>query len=145
MRRRPGESPQKSGTRFERYWSSLFGVQPVKGSGNTWTCKLDVKDGSITWSCKWTSHESFRISKELMQEAIDGVHQNGDDSIPGIAMAIDGGSEVIVAMRADDLLRLLSSDAAGYITPSKANQKRALARIPSLMRDEGENEPPSGG
>lgn len=48
FRKRPGETPQKSGGRFERFWASLFGVEPQRGSGATWIAKLDVADGSIT-------------------------------------------------------------------------------------------------
>lgn len=136
MRKRPGESPQQSGRRFERFWSALFGVKPQKGSGNTWIAKLDVADGSITWSCKFTSHDSFSMSKELLHEVDEGIYKNGDDSIPGIAVALDDGAETVVVLRAADFLRLLASDAAKYITPTKSAQKRTLAKIPNLLRDD---------
>lgn len=136
MRKRPGESPQKSGRRFEALWASVFGREPHKGSGNQWYLKLDVGDGSITWSLKYTSHRSITISKELLRECEQGVYDNGENSIPGIAAAIDGGSDVIVVLKASDFLRLLSSESASYITPSKAAQKRQRAGIPSLLRDE---------
>lgn len=136
MRARPGEAPQKAGRRWERFWARLFGVIPQKGSGNTWTAKLDVADGSITWSCKWTSHESASISKSLFREADQAIHDNSDNSIPGIAIALDNGSETIVALRAIDFLRLIQSDQARYITPSKAEQKRRRAGIPALLRDD---------
>lgn len=135
MRARPGETPQKAGSRFEKFWASLFGVKPKRGSGNQWFSKLDVGDGSITWSCKWTTHESFSVSKKLMREAEEGIYKNGDDSIPGIATAIDNGTEVFVTLRASDFLRIVSSDAATFVTPSKADQKRAIASVPGLLRD----------
>jgi len=40
--RRPGESPQVAGNRFERFWARVFGVEPTRGSGNQWFAKLDV-------------------------------------------------------------------------------------------------------
>jgi hypothetical protein len=97
-----------------------------------------VGDGSITWSLKWTSDESFRISKSLMKEADDGIYQNGDNSIPGVAVAIDSGSEIIVAMRWSDFERLLAENPAGYIKPTRAEIKRAKASIPVLLRDEND-------
>jgi len=136
VRPRPGDSPQKSGRRFERLWAKVFGTEPQAGSGNQWFAKLDVADGSITWSLKWTSHESLSLSKKLLQEADKAIYENGDNSIPGIAMAIDNGAEVVVAMRASDFLRLIQSDQARYITPTKGEQKRRLAGTPTLLRDE---------
>jgi hypothetical protein len=136
MRKRPGESPQKSGRRFERFWAAIFGTEPQKGSGNQWFCKLDVADGSITWSLKWTGDESIRITKDMLREADRAVYENGDNSIPGIAVSIDNGAEVIVAMRASDFIRMMSTSAAKYIVPSKAEAKRQRASVPNLLREE---------
>jgi hypothetical protein len=136
MRSRPGESPQKSGRRFERFWAKIFGVEPQAGSGNQWFAKLDVADGSITWSLRWTTHESYRISKELLREADKAVYENGDNSISGIAISIDDGAEVVVVLRAADFQRILAAENPGYIKPSKAEQKRQIAGIPTLLRDD---------
>jgi hypothetical protein len=136
MKARPGEDPRAAGRRFETFFAKVFGVKPTKGSGNTWRVKLDVGDGSITWSLKWTTAESFSISKALLKEADDGIYQNGDNTIPGIACAIDGGAEVIVAMRLSDFERLLQMKPDGYIKPSRAEVKRARASIPILLRDD---------
>lgn len=136
MRRRPGEAPQKTGRRFEKLWASIFGVEPTRGSGSGWMLKLDVGDGSITWSCKYTTHKSFSITKELLQEARDAVHTNGDNSIPGLAISLDDGAETVIVLEASDFVRILSTDSARYITPSKGEQKRSRAGIPALLRDE---------
>lgn len=140
MRRRPGETPQKAGRRFERFWASIFGKEPHKGSGNQWYLKLDVGDGSITWSLKWTSHRSLTVTKELLRECEQGIYANGDNSIPGIAAAIDSGEDVIVVLKASDFVRLLSTDSAKYITPTRGEQKRARARIPNLLRDDSDGD-----
>lgn len=136
-RRRPGESPQKHGGRFEKFWAKLFGVEPVRGSGNQWHAKMDVGDGSILWSCKATVKGSFTVSKYAMREvqtAITGPGGVGGDTIPGLAVLVDG--EAFVVLRAEDFLRIAASDAVKYVTPSRADQKRARARIPTLLRDE---------
>lgn len=136
MKSRPGESPQKSGRRFESFWAKIFGVKPTPGSGNTWRAKLDVGDGSITWSLKWTTRESFTISKALLKEAEVGIYQNGDNTIPGIAVAIEGGDEVVVVLRQSDFERLLAMNPQGYIKPTRGEQKRARASVPVLLRDD---------
>lgn len=137
-RRRPGESPQRAGRRFERFWAALFGVLPVKGSGALWYAKLDVGDGSILWSCKHTDAASFSITRELLreaQQAVSGQGGVGGDTIPGLAVAIDGGAEVVVALRAEDFLRLLQTSARAYIQPTKGEVKRQRSRLPALLRD----------
>ncbi len=136
MRSRPGETPQQSGRRFERFFAKLFGVEPTRGSGNLWFAKLDVGDGSITWSLKWTSKSSFSMTRELLREADRAVHENGDNSIPGVAVSVDDGAEVFVTFRASDLMRLLSTEQARYVTPTKSEQKRRIASTPSILRDE---------
>jgi hypothetical protein len=135
MRRKPGETPQEAGRRFEGFWAKIFGVEPTPGSGNGWRIKLDVGDGSITWSCKFTTHRSVTISKEMLREAVVAAHKNGDNSVPGLALAIDDGEDVIVAMYADDFVRLLTTDSAPRIVPPKSEQKRQRAGIPSLLRN----------
>lgn len=138
MRPRPGDSPQRSGRRFERIFANLFGKSPTRGSGNQWFVKMDVLDGTITWSCKYTESESLSITKSMLREVEQGVYKNGDNSIPGIAAAVDGGTEVVVVLKYEDFLRLLSKNPNGYISPSKAEAKRAAARIPVLFRDESD-------
>lgn len=135
--RRPGESSQKHGNRFERFWAGLFGVKPTRGSGNQWFAKMDVGDGAILWSCKHTDHESFSLSKKLMREAegaINGPGGVGGSTLPGIATSLEG--EVFVTLRAEDFLRLMSHPNARYIEPSKGEQKRNRAKLPAILREE---------
>jgi len=134
---RPGEKPQKRGRRFESYWASLFGVKPIKGSGSLWYAKLDVADGgSILWSCKHTEDQSFRMTKGLMreaQEAILGQGGVGGQTIPGMAISVDG--EVFVTLRAEDFMALYQKDGK-WIPKSKGEEKRARSKIPSILRNE---------
>lgn len=137
---RPGETPQKAGRRFEAFWASLFGVEPVKGSGSLWYAKLDVSDASILWSCKHTEDKSFRVSSDLMreaQQAITGQGGVGGETIPGIATSVDG--DVYVTLRAHDFLSLFQKEGK-WIPKSKGEEKRARSRIPSLLRDQEEDE-----
>lgn len=135
--KRPGESPQQTGRRFEKFWAACFGVRPTRGSGNQWHAKMDVGDGAILWSCKHSDADSFRFSKELMQEAqraVDGPGGVGGNTLPGVAVSV--GGEAYAVLRVEDLLRLLASPQARYMTPSKGDQKRSRAKLPALLRDD---------
>lgn len=135
--KRAGETAQQSGRRFEKFWARLFGVEPVKGSGSLWYAKMDVGDGAILWSCKYTDAASFSLTKDLMREvekAINAPGGSGGSTLPGIATSLDG--EVFVTLRAEDFLRIFKAEDARYIVPSRAEQKRNRARTPSLLRDD---------
>lgn len=132
-RPRPGATPQDEGRRFEKFWGRLLGVEPQRGSGNQWWAKLDVGDAQFLFSCKNTIHASFSLSKELMREVERAL--KGGSGIPALATAIEN-HEVYVTLRAEDFLRLIQSDSAKYLTPSRGEQKRARAEVPALMRDE---------
>lgn len=131
------KSPQDKGRYFERVWGKIFGVKPVPGSGSQWFAKLDVADGAILWSLKYTEKQSFSLSKSLMreaEEAVTGQGGVGGSIIPGIATSVDG--EQYVTLRAEDFVRLCRSDAYKYIVPTKAEQRRTRANVPSLLREE---------
>lgn len=131
------KTPQQNGRLFERYWANLFGVEPIRGSGNQWTSKMDVIDGAILWSLKHTQHDSFRVTKELMREverAINGPGGIGGNTIPGIAVSLSG--EPFVTLRAEDFLRLLEGDASKYLAPSKGEAKRSRSKVPQIMRED---------
>jgi hypothetical protein len=139
-RPRPGSTPQQEGRRFESFWSKFFGVEPTRGSGNQWTAPLDVGDVQFLFSLKETSAESFRVSKQLMREveqAIHGPGGKGGDIVPALAVVIEN-EEVFVTLRGEDFLRLISSPNARYVTPTRAEQKRARAQIPEILRDDHE-------
>ena len=135
LRKRPriGSSPQMEGRRFEHWFAKLFGVTPVKGSGNQWWAKLDVKDVRFLFQCKDTKHASFSISRALMREIENALR--GEDRIPVIATAVEN-SEVFVTLRAEDFIRLIQSDKALYLVPSKGEQKRLRSRTPALLRED---------
>lgn len=137
FRPRPDDSSQQRGRAWERFWAKLFGVEPQRGSGNQWFAKLDVGDGSILWSLKYTDAESFRLSKDIMREAesaVSGLGGVGGSTIPGAAISLSGNAYVVLG--ADDFLRLLAAEGAQYIVPSKADQKRSRAAVPGILRDD---------
>lgn len=142
---RPGESAQKTGRRFERFFANLFGVDPQRGSGNLWYAKMDVGDGAMLWNLKFSEQEVLRFGKyrvrDLLREAeqaINGQGGVGGSIIPGVAIAEEDG-EVFVSLRAEDFLRIVRSDVVTHVVPSRGEQKRQRARVPALLRDEDDD------
>lgn len=134
--KRLGETAQRTGYRFEKYFARLLGSQPIRGSGSQWTAKLDIRDGAVLWSLKHTDADSFRLSNDLMQEAVRAIYApggTGGDLIPGIALSING--EIYTVLRGDDFLRLMTSEAPVYIPQTKGDAKRSRARVPNLFKD----------
>lgn len=116
---------------FEKIWGKLLGTKPQPGSGNKWYAKLDVADARFLWSLKHTEKKSFSLTPALMKEVEEEVTGT---TIPGIAVDVDGHRFVI--LNADDFLRFCESGEYKYIVPSRAEQKRQQAKIPTLFRED---------
>lgn len=130
------KTPQEKGYEFERDWAEIFGVKPVKGSGSLWYLKLDVGTSHVLFSCKHTDHQSFRVTKDLMREAvtaINGPGGSGGETEPGLAISVDG--EIFVVQRAGDWLRGRTEEGMAFIKPDKGEAKRRRSKVPSMMRD----------
>lgn len=136
--RRPGESYQQTGRRFETHWSKFFGQAPTKGSGNLWWLPLDLSFAVFHFSLKYSGKDRLRFGssplKELLREA-DRARTDPAD-IGAVATYGEDDGEVYVVLRGADFLRLVSSGDIDYVTKSRGEQKRARASIPALLRDE---------
>ena len=134
---RPGDTPQQSGGRFENFWAKLLGVKPQRGSGNQWTAPMDVGDGSILWSLKFSTKDVLRFGSKRMKDLMREIesHTKGSDTIPAVATRDEDG-QTWVTFRADDFIRMCETGAYKYIVPSKAEQKRARSKVPTLLRDD---------
>jgi hypothetical protein len=128
-------TPQNQGRVFEKEWAERFGSKPVKGSGSFWYCKMDVDDGVIVWSLKWTSKETFSVKPGLLYETIAAIRELGlRDATPGLAVAVGGRTpEIFTILLADDMIHALTMEAP-YIVPTKDEARRQGAAIPALLR-----------
>jgi hypothetical protein len=138
---RPGESSQQTGGRFEKFWAKFFGREPVKGSGNQWHAPLDVNSIRILFNLKHSREDKLRFGRyrvrDLLQEAetaINGPGGSGGSAVGAAAVSEDG--EVYIIFRGHDFLRMAQTGDIHYIVPSKGEQKRARAKIPSLLRED---------
>lgn len=126
-------SPQEQGREWEVTFSTMIGGTQVPGSGNQWHSKMDVKGNSILWSCKWTGNTGFLITNKVWQEVVDAVDgPGGTGAIPGLA--IRTAEADVVVLRVEDFLELLRQPP--IIAAVKADNRRATARVPQLLRDD---------
>lgn len=121
---------QRRGYDFEARFAKVLGAKPTRGSGSHWTAKMDVSTGSLLVSCKHTDASSFRVTKGHMRE-IQKECQGEQEPV----LAIDVDGEVYIVQRAGDWLAARTA-AAGteYISSSKADVRRATAKVPALLR-----------
>jgi hypothetical protein len=135
---RPGETPQKTGTRFERFFAKLLGVEPVRGSGNQWHAPLDVGTIAILFNLKWSAKDVLRFGRyqiwELFRETREATKSG--DKTGAIVLHEESTGKTYVIFEADDWLRMSQTGDITYLTPSKGEQKRARSRIPALLRGE---------
>jgi len=130
------QAAMQYGRDWEVDFAKKLGAELVQGSGNQWHAKLDVDGTGITWSLKSTLRgESYEMTGEEMDEAVLACRAiGGPGTIPGMAFRIQGYD--IVAMRASDLLVVLSQPAEYGVPESKAEARRRRAMTPSARRSE---------
>lgn len=129
-----GETPQDRGRSFEDEWADLFGVKPVRGSGNQWFAPLDVGDGRILWSLKHTDKDRFTITPTIIMEAIQASFgpMGSGDTQPGWALSI--GGRRFVMLEADTFLPFVTREVEPYRPPTKVEEKKARASVNRLAR-----------
>ena len=139
--KRPGESHQQTGRRFEAFWSKFFGQEPTKGSGNLWWLPLDLSFAVFHFSLKYSSTERLRFGRQPLRDLLrEADTARTDDAHIGVVATYgEDDGEIYVTMRGADFLRLVGSGDINYVTKSRGEQKRARAQIPALLReDDGE-------
>lgn len=118
------------GRDFEVRVASILGAKPVKGSGNGWRDKGDVK-GKLLVSCKAEATKSWARVREQLREAIDMAFGTGLQ--PALVLLEDDGDELVV-MRLADLVKVCSGEPlAGE--RSKGEVNRELVDVPALLRE----------
>jgi hypothetical protein len=115
----------------------MLGGRVIGGSGSGKFLKLDVKDAAkFIYSIKATDtirDTALRAIARLWREAIQGARGaagHGDGARPAMVFELEG--EMLILMRLEDHVEIATGEAEAYITPSKAQERRARAmRRPS--------------
>lgn len=124
----------EQGHAFEVEFAKRLGAKLQPGSGNTPWAKLDLRGRSFLWSLKSTTKQSFRLTTDMLKEMIHAVHGpggQGGNTMPGMAVRIDGDDYIV--MRASDFIALVQSDIR-IAQPSKKTEKQKLGNISVFER-----------
>lgn len=102
------------------------------GSGSGKFLKLDVKDeGKFVYSIKATDtirDTALRAIARLWREAVQGARGaagHGDGAKPAMIFELEG--DMFILLRLEDHVELATGEAAAYITPTKAQERRSRA------------------
>lgn len=132
----PGTS-QDRGRVFDYELASLIGGQRVRGSGNTVYAKLDAGVGGlIVVSGKHTDAESFRVTTDMLDEAVKAVlgpeaPHSGVDSFVVVQL---GEARRRVAVVDLDLLLSWIRTPPDIVPATSQETLRATTRVPPLFR-----------
>ena len=133
---RPGDTPQETGRRFEKFWAKFFGTDPQRGSGNIWHMPLDVGTIKLIFSLKFSRKDTLKFGDRRIKELFREIDRAADDRTGAIAVYGEPDGEPYVIFRGHDFLRMAQSGDIHYMTPSKGEQKRARSKVPALLRDD---------
>jgi len=127
---------QERGKEWEAELSEEFGLSLVPGSGNQWHSKLDISGKGARWSLKWTSKDSYRITKKDIQEALDATRSmSGTGEIP--VWAFHFADEDFIMVRKNDFKQIQAGEL--NIVPQKRTKtalRTELSAVPILLRDD---------
>lgn len=127
-------TPREKGLEFEKEFAKRLGGKLQPGSGNQWFAKLDVSGKSFLWSLKYTSKESFLITRSILHEAVRAVigpGGRGEGTYPGLAVRIV--DEDYIIMRANDFYDLVASEVE-ILAPTKREVKMRQGNVPTFKR-----------
>lgn len=129
-------TPQDRGRQWEKDGAKLVGGRLVKGSGNSFHARGDVKNGGqIVWSFKHTIHNSFSVTRDIIEDARSmalGPMAADSSIIDVLAYKMGDGT-----MRGDlDLMTLIAwiAQPPEILPATKTDSIRATARTPNLLR-----------
>jgi hypothetical protein len=128
-------SVQQQGRDWESDFAKEFGLELVPGSGSPWwSGKLDVYGKGARWSLKWTSKESFAVTKKIIEEALQATSGlTGASEIPMWAFNLQG--EELIMMRKEDFKQMQAGEL--NVLPevrTKTAERNKLAETPILLR-----------
>lgn len=122
-------TPQQEGRDYERELADRYGAtaQPNSGAGPRF--KLDCKLGSLLFSAKHTTHSSYRLTADDLQEALAGAQGPvGRGEVPAMAIRMQGFPDDVFVLRGSDLRAMLSEEVPPPVfSPTKRALKLAAA------------------
>ena len=131
---------QQQGREWEREFADEFDLSLVPGSGSPWwSGKLDVTGEGARWSLKWTSKDSYRLTKKDIEEALEATSGlSGGLETPLWALNIAGHE--LVVMRKEDFKQIQAGEL--NVLPEKKTKtaiRTHLSSVPILLREHEED------
>jgi hypothetical protein len=130
-------TPQELGRQWERDGVKIVGGSLVKGSGNAYYARGDLKNGGeIVWSFKYASHMTSPVNGPVIEDARTmalGPTGTNFGAVDVIAYKLGDGT-----MRADlDLMQLIAwiKEPPTIVAATPQDNLRHTARTPSILRD----------
>jgi hypothetical protein len=127
--RRLQSTPQQQGRDYESELAERVGgvAQPNSGAGPRY--KLDLKLGSLLFSAKHTTHESYSLKASDLREALAGAQgPGGRGEIPAMAIRMEGFPDDVFVMRGSDLRAALEGEVDVQMAPTKRAAKLAAVQ-----------------
>lgn len=129
----PDRAAIERGRVFESEVNATLGLNDVPGSGNQWDERSDGR-GRLRVSSKSEIKRTWGRTRSQLAEAIDLAQGTGETPALAIEEPEDGARLII--FRLEDFAELFGADWTIAAKPSKAEERRARASVPALLRDE---------
>jgi hypothetical protein len=121
-------TPQQAGRDYEQELAARYGGKAQPGSGATPRFKLDWALNGLLVSAKRTTHRSYRLTAEDLQEALAGAQgPGGRGEIPAMAISMQGFPDDVFVLRGSDLRAILQGEVQVEMAPSKRSSKLSAA------------------
>jgi hypothetical protein len=138
MSLRSVKTPQQQGRDYEAELAARYGGKAQPASGATPRWRLDLKLGSLLFSVKHTTHESYRLTAAELREALEGAQgPAGRGEVPAMMIKMEGFSDDVWILRGSDMHALFEGDVEFSIAPTKRSAKLAAASHDLPRRTEG--------
>jgi hypothetical protein len=121
------------GNRFEEHVSEISGGRLQPASGNRWYAKGDVSAPMCLIQAKASANRTWAQTRRELKGAIDDAIGTGK---PAALAVLDDDGEALFVGRLDDVVEMLSSDLQLTATESSGEQRRRLASMPGILREE---------
>jgi hypothetical protein len=123
-------TPQQAGRDYEVELAASVGGEPQPGSGAGDRYKLDLKLGSLLFSVKHTTHESYSLKASELREALEGAQgPAGRGETPGMMIKMAGFPEEVWIFSGSDMRAIFGGEVELEVgSSSKRSAKLAAAR-----------------
>lgn len=130
------QTPQQLAAEWECEVAVIFGGERQAGPGARGQLRLDVAGNQLVIEAKDTKHESFSVTTDMLEKALDralGPASASPGVTPIVAIRLGAARRRLAVVDLDVLAGWLVQP-PGLVPASSQDQLRATARTSSLLR-----------